>query len=385
MSKSLPTVAFDLRLRREFCTERWLRSLVNALLRRDDALRYLVVVNPESDDPTAVWDWLEVGEGQRHRVEVISFQKPVPVGSAAEQAWLPKALEAKGADLLHSHHMRLPVLSSIPVVASVLRAPEMPGQSFTGRMMDRLFKRQWRKRVRHVFAASREIAGVLESDWDISPEQLTVAMPGPEEMAGWVGQVRRGSCESILPQLRELPRYFLTVGAQRTASGHELLLKALKELAGLGFPEMAWVFVGPRGDGAESSDSLIEELGLGERVFHFQDLADKDLAYLYEHATALVQPSPKVAFSLPVLEAMSAACPILLDDNAGHRELVGTTDCCFESGKLPALLKKLSLVLLQPVFAESLAKQGVKMSRAFSTERAAERYAEVFKSQLANL
>lgn len=73
-------------------------------------------------------------------------------------------------------------------------------------------------------------------------------------------------------------------------------------------------------------------------------VTDAELASLYGRALAVVVPSRLEGFSLPVIEAMAAAVPVLVSDIDVHRELVETPEAFFEpddQGRLSRLLEQL--------------------------------------------
>lgn len=74
---------------------------------------------------------------------------------------------------------------------------------------------------------------------------------------------------------------------------------------------------------SEDELALIDRLGLEGSVSRLGWVPREDLPPLYSLAEALVMPSLYESFGFPLLEAMSAGCPIVTSDRGGTREIAG--------------------------------------------------------------
>lgn len=70
-------------------------------------------------------------------------------------------------------------------------------------------------------------------------------------------------------------------------------------------------------------NSLIDHLNLNHEVHKLGLVADVDLAAIYSLATVYVQPSFAEGFGLPVLEALSCACPVVSSNASSLAEIAG--------------------------------------------------------------
>ena len=68
----------------------------------------------------------------------------------------------------------------------------------------------------------------------------------------------------------------------------------------------------------------IERLGLGDIVTTVSGVSDEDLARLYGEAQVAIVPSLYEGFSLPAIEAMSCAVPVVATTGGALPEVVGT-------------------------------------------------------------
>lgn len=74
---------------------------------------------------------------------------------------------------------------------------------------------------------------------------------------------------------------------------------------------------------------LISNLGLNGLVIHL-NATDAQLLWLYKNALALLFPSLYEGFGLPVAEALSAGCPVLLSNTGPLPEIAGKTGFYFD-------------------------------------------------------
>lgn len=72
-------------------------------------------------------------------------------------------------------------------------------------------------------------------------------------------------------------------------------------------------------------EDLLESVGksdeYGERLFHWSDIGDVELAYCYKNATSLLFPSFVEGFGLPIMESLAHQLPVLASDTPVHREV----------------------------------------------------------------
>ena len=95
--------------------------------------------------------------------------------------------------------------------------------------------------------------------------------------------------------------------------------------------DLGVVIVGAPLTKAESS--LLEELGLGERILVLSGVQDEALCLLYNKAAALVYPSLYEGFGIPLLEAMSCGCPIVAARIPTSVEVAGDCAVLFSPGE----------------------------------------------------
>jgi len=73
----------------------------------------------------------------------------------------------------------------------------------------------------------------------------------------------------------------------------------------------------------ERLKNLAKQKNLGDRLIFKKGVSDRELADLYQHAVALLQPSIFEGFGLPILEALLLGCPVICSDIPVFHEVAG--------------------------------------------------------------
>ena len=103
-------------------------------------------------------------------------------------------------------------------------------------------------------------------------------------------------------------RYVLHVGAHRPHKNVHMLIRALALLP----PDVRLVLIGSTDQRWVDSDAeLSKQLGVADRVLHFDKVSEAELRWLYQNAAAFMYPSLVEGFGLPLLEAMAAGVPVI--------------------------------------------------------------------------
>lgn len=134
-----------------------------------------------------------------------------------------------------------------------------------------------------------------------------------------------------------LPNTYLMVGMISPRKNHALAIDAFDQLWSGGV-DVRLAIVGNYGwDCADLMDRICQHPQFGRKLFWFKDVSDSDLDHCYRHAAGLVTASFAEGFNLPIVEALSKACPVLASDLPVHREVGGEYAAYFSSGDAAAL------------------------------------------------
>lgn len=117
-------------------------------------------------------------------------------------------------------------------------------------------------------------------------------------------------------------RMLLSVGHLIERKGHDIPLRALPELTGVGL-----VIVG-EGEKRRELELLAEDLGVSERVRFAGMVSQDDLKLYYSAADALVLASSREGWANVLLESMACGTPVIASNVWGNPEVVS----CREAG-----------------------------------------------------
>jgi len=170
------------------------------------------------------------------------------------------------------------------------------------------------------------------------------------------------------------PSTILFVGQR---SGHKLFGVLLDALRGIRSIPVDVVCIGGGGFSCEES-AAIGNLPPGISVRQI-DAGDAELTRWYSVATVLVSCSIAEGFGLPVLEAMSAGCPVVASDIATYREVAGDAALLVPAGDSAALAEALELLLGNRNLQATLASAGMERASTFTWGRSAELLAAAYR------
>jgi alpha-1,3-rhamnosyl/mannosyltransferase len=359
---------------------RYVRGLTNALVEHERDLEVVVIANPHGSDPTAVWDWLEGGDAKDEgRLEVAQFAKPVAPRSFAEQAWLSEVARAKKLDLLHVPDWNVPLLARVPIVstfhdATYIRFPHT-APSRLASWGAGVFMRRAAKKAARVLVPSNAARDEIALHVRVPREKLEVVPLFMDEIASWVERVRRGSCETVSPRVRELPRFVLYVGTQLSHKRVPLLIRAFKHVKKeLGLRELVLAVAGPPGRGTEECRAVADE-----SVVLLGEVNDRDLGYLFDKAACFATASVNEGFGLAALEGLAAGTPVIATDIPAHREVLGDAALLVPPEDEKALVGALARVLTVEALAKDLARRGPPRASLYRVAETAKKTAAVYR------
>lgn len=135
------------------------------------------------------------------------------------------------------------------------------------------------------------------------------------------------------------------------------------------------------GGGAFTSDevSFFCKLRIAERLT-YMPIMDKTLAYLYNHALCFIFPSLYEGFGIPVLEAFSCSCPVVLSRTSSFLEVAGDAGLYFNPASPQELYSAVDRLIQEPGLRKEFAARGSERLEYFSWDRCAKKTAGVYRS-----
>jgi len=147
---------------------------------------------------------------------------------------------------------------------------------------------------------------------------------------------------------------YLAVGTIEPRKNHNYLLDAFQKLWEQGY-NIKLCIVGRVGWKCDDILKRIEtSTEIGERLFHFENLNDDELAYCYHKSKAVICSSIIEGFGLPIVEAMHYGKPVFASDISVFREIGKEYPVYFEladSSSLAGIITSFENGLLDRNFA----------------------------------
>lgn len=181
--------------------------------------------------------------------------------------------------------------------------------------------------------------------------------------------------EAIMPtQVPEKP-YVLFVGKRGMYKNFSLFLKSLSDVVKTRDLNIWCV-----GGGAPNKQEvgLVETLGIQNRVM-FSALSDPELAYSYANAEAFVFPSIYEGFGLPILEAFTYGCPVVLAQSSCFPEIAEDAALYFDPKSENDLRQQMERMLDDSMLGDWLRKKGEQRLKKFSWEETAHQTLNIYK------
>ncbi len=298
-----------------------------------------------------LWELKNLGDF----VEVTSFSfgtfpEPLAFSVRAAQALRPRVNDfdlvqdnqCLGYGLLAMERMGLPVLATIHHPITVDRRLEMehaetPWQRYSKARWYAFTKMQTRvaSRMPRVITVSQNSRTDISADHKVDSDKLHVVPVGVDQ-----------DLFRPLPDVERIPgRLITTASADVTMKGLKYLLEALAKLRTE--REVSLVVIGREKEGGPSS-RLLDELGLRDIVTFVTGVPEERIIELYSESEVAVVPSLYEGFSLPAIEAMSCAVPLVATTGGALPEVVGAdndTALTVPPGDSEALAAKIALAL----------------------------------------
>ena len=207
----------------------------------------------------------------------------------------------------------------------------------------------------HVIVTSPATSRLLQEDYEVPPELITIAQPGTDRAEPATGS-RDGTLQMI------------SVGAIVPRKGFDVLVAALAKL-----PELPWrlTIVGDRGrDPATAArlDAEIAASGLASRVTVLDAIPAGQLAALYAGADLFVLASHFEGFGMAYAEAIARGLPVVGTTGGAISDTVPPdAGVLVEPGDVRALARTLELLIRNPEERRWLADGARKAARTLPT------------------
>lgn len=175
--------------------------------------------------------------------------------------------------------------------------------------------------------------------------------------------------------------YLFHVGRREGYKNFETLLRAYAQSSGPSRGvRLLTVGGGPL---TQAETALATQLQVHDLVVT-RTATEDELPSLYRGARALVYPSKLEGFGIPVLEAMSSGCPVLLADTPVFREVAGDAAKYFGADDVAAMAAAIDAVLSDPEERRLLRELGLRQASNYSWTATAAQTSALYRELLDN-
>lgn len=129
---------------------------------------------------------------------------------------------------------------------------------------------------------------------------------------------------------------------------------------------------------------FFNKLGIEDKMFHTV-VNDNELAYLYKNAIAFIFPSMYEGFGLPVLEAFSCGCPVLVSSSSSLLEIGEDAVIYFEPKNPASMLHALTEVLNNSDLRSEKIAKGYQQLQKFSWNKTATETRQIYSQILSEV
>lgn len=186
----------------------------------------------------------------------------------------------------------------------------------------------------------------------------------------------RSRNEAPAQGINQIGRYILYVGTRDRYKNFDLFTRSMAPL--LNRESDVWIVCAGGGAFTPRELALIDSLRLSER-FRQVTASDEELAQLYSCAMVFVFPSRYEGFGIPVLEAFSCGCPVIVSNAGSLPEVAGDAGMVVDPNDESALCRSVEQVLSDSKFRETLIEKGYYRAEQFSWDRVARETRSVYE------
>ena len=232
----------------------------------------------------------------------------VPFATPLEPVLLMKhRSDYKNFDVVHFTSFALPLFPPKNSVATIHDLIHLCTGSFIQKAYYQVFVRLTLRLIRRVIAVSSWTKSELIRSFSLPKDKVQVIGNFLDET--WF--------KDAVPPFQHTTPYFISVANSKPHKNVETLLRASLDLWKRGI-DFDLFLVGARMD--DFLESRPELRSFGHHLRYFAKISDSELRSLYRGAKAFISTSILEGFNLPVVEALSQKCPVLLSRAEAHLE-----------------------------------------------------------------
>jgi len=376
MNNTVLSIGIDCRLWNETGVGRYMRNLVYQLTDIDVKNTYTLFVREK--------DYENIKNQIVNSKNWKIVKADIRWHTIEEQIKFPQILYKEHLDLVHFPYFSFPVLYKRPFVITIHdlilhhfatgEASTLPKILYYGKRLGYAFLMNYgANRAKKIIAVSHATKNEIVDHLHVSEDKIVVTYEGVDQNLSSKLKVK-----SLKLPLKD-QKYFLYVGNAYPHKNLETLIDAFRIVISKN-RDIKLILVGKQDFFYKRLERKIQTFNLEHSVIHYQNISDKELGNLYQHALALVLPSRMEGFGLPVLEAMANKCLVLASDIPAIKEICEDSAIYFNPKNTDDVAEKLLAIYKnKDVFHEKINK-GLQRSKEFSWKKMAEETVKIYES-----
>ncbi|PIY72374.1 hypothetical protein COY87_01330 [Candidatus Roizmanbacteria bacterium CG_4_10_14_0_8_um_filter_33_9] len=131
--------------------------------------------------------------------------------------------------------------------------------------------------------------------------------------------------------------------------------------------EIKLILIGPHDFFADKIKTQISEMHLENKILFFHNASVSDLKFFYKNAVGLIHPSLSEGFGLPILEAKSLNCPLIVSDIPVFHELIDNNAIFFNPENEKDIVTKIQLFTQNTQRKNNYFSNNIKSEMSFKT------------------
>ena len=309
-----------------------------------------------------------------HR-DILSFllnNKILPIG----QQESVKLLKRQNFDIFHPTYYDpyfLKYLEKKPFVLTIYdMIHEVYPAYFSPQDPTTIRKKQLIEKADGIIAISESTKKDIIKFFDIDPNKINVIYLGnPFENMMDQTQDKNSSNFSFSGK-----SFILFVGNRSSYKNFTFLIEGVATL--LQKKSDLYVYCAGGGPFTPQESQVLKNLQILDKVLYIQP-DDITMKNLYKNALAFIFPSLYEGFGLPVLEAFSSGCPVILSNTSSLPEIGGDAALYFDPYDSASLTDALKKIISDNTLRMQLILKGYERSKLFSWEKTANATKNVYK------